>query len=159
GRYAVLPNESDELGFRFGAERGGLLSPAVVPESTWAQDINGDGMVDLVVRSNGQLIVWLGKGNLEFESGGQTLPFLSASGFPLSVAEYELTFVDANKDGLQDVLGKNGNALILFANEGAYFQAQEVPALLQFDAFSGPPVIGDLIGSGNTEVAGTRQGA
>lgn len=80
GGYQTIANMSSIAGFAFGPVRQGTLSPAMTPSATWLQDMNGDSAVDLVVRSGTALVVWLGKGNFQFESSGRTSRLFWKSG-------------------------------------------------------------------------------
>src|SRR5262249_10944374 len=124
----------------------------------YVHDVNGDGIPDLVVRYQSVLHVWYGKGNYQFARRSQ--PFILMETpvgptVPLN-AQSDLTFVDANHDGLTDLLLKQGNSLTLFVNTGEYFLKLYVPALDAFDSSTSRPVIADLLGTGNTEVVVTR---
>jgi hypothetical protein len=37
------------------------------PDAVWIQDINGDGIPDLIARFSDEILVWYGLGNFEFE--------------------------------------------------------------------------------------------
>ena len=161
GAYKVLPNTSTAGSFSFGAQKQGPLSPVFTPDTAWVQDMNGDGIADLVARYSSGLVVWYGKGNLDFVSTGRSFTLRTASGITLSsVTGYSFTFVDANKDGLTDLVVTNAstNQAYLYVNRGTYFQETNVVGLRSVDAYTSKPVIGDFSGSGNTEISYTRAG-
>ncbi len=161
GRYRVLPNTSTATTFSFGTAVIGTLTPAFTPDTAWVHDFNGDGIPDLIARSSSNLVVWYGKGGLEFVSPGRTFPLRTASGTILTnLSSYGLTFVDANKDGLTDVVlsGVNGNATKLFMNRGTEFQEIVVPGLQSVDAYTSKPVAISTTGGGDTELTFTKSG-
>jgi RHS repeat-associated protein len=175
GAFRVLPNTSTTSTFSFGAERTGSIKQAAgsslipfTPDTAWANDLNGDGIPDLVGRYSGGLVVWFGRGNFEFVEAGRTYQFRTLAGSPISIGTYALTFVDANKDGLSDALltTSTGNQTSLFVNMGtpvgstgpSVMQQIDVPGLKPLDSMTSKPVIADLSGSGNTEISFTRLG-
>lgn len=157
GMYYVLPNTSSPTSFAFGAERKGVLSPAFTPDTVWVHDFNGDGIPDLVARYSSGIVVWFGKGNFEYQSPGQSFPLRSNGTTVTTLTSLAFTFVDANKDGLTDILASrtSSNATYLFVNTGTHLEEIVVPALRSVNAYLSRPVIADLSGSGNTEIAYT----
>lgn len=156
GAYKVLPNTSTATTFSFGVVKTGTLTPAFTPDTAWVHDFNGDGIPDLIGRYSGGIVVWYGKGNGEFVSQGRGFTVRIVGGSPISsFSSYALTFVDANKDGLTDILlaGASGNATSLFMNRGTSFEEVRVPGLQAVDMYMSKPVVLDTSGSGNTEVA------
>ena len=159
GGYAILENTS-AAGYAWGALHTGTLLPAEFqPLAVWVHDMNGDGIADLVARDGTSFLVWFGKGGFEFEPQGQTLDVRTLGGFALpSLDGYGFYFVDANRDGLADLLLTQGGQVSLFVNTGAFFQQTTVPALDGLGADASLPFVGDLAGSGNTEIAIVRGG-
>ena len=112
GAFRVLPNTSTGTTFSFGAMVTGALSPVVTVDTAWVQDFNGDGLVDLIALAadpssslNWRIWVWFGKGNLQFEAQGRSYGFFAANGAQLvTLKEYGITWVDANRDGLADAI-------------------------------------------------------
>jgi hypothetical protein len=160
GRYEILPNIWSGSGVAFGASYSGTLSPAFDPTEAWVQDFNGDGIVDLVARDDASVTVWFGKGNYTFLSEGQKFLIYNGSGLPVAdLSDFAIGFIDANKDGLADVLLSGSNGMRLFVNNGYYFSQVDVPGLENnWDVNTSAPVLVDLIGSGNAEVLTTRLG-
>lgn len=168
GSYRVLPNASTATSFGFGTLKTGALTPSLTVDTAWAHDVNGDGIPDLVARAadpssstNSQVFVWFGKGGLEFETAGRAYSFRWANGaLVVALKEYGFTWVDANKDGLVDVLltRTTGNTALLFVNKGTEFQETAVPGLRAVDLSTSKPVIQDLRGTGNTEITYTKSG-
>jgi hypothetical protein len=149
GIVETLPNTSTPTEYRFGAPKASALSPSFTPQGTWVEDINGDTMPDLVARTDSELVVWFGKGQFEFEPTGQSFEFFTGSGQLAGLASFEQFFVDANKDGLADVLlGKSGE-LSLFINTGSAFRLVDVPGL---NGIRNRPIPFDAAGTGNTEL-------
>lgn len=159
GAFQYRPNTSSGSTISFGVAKSGPLSPAFWPEGVWVHDFNGDGLVDLVARSTFALTVWYGKGNFEFEQVGQAFVFETFTG-PLSLADRSVTFVDANKDGLTDVVLTDTltNTPHLYLNRGSDMVEALVPAFGAMSRFTSAPVVGDFSGSGNTELAYTQMG-
>lgn len=154
GGYRVAENVSDAANFRFVLRDRGSLQPRFAPTASWVHDFNGDGIPDLLSRYPGGVVVWTGLGALRFVEQGISYSFWSRSGVRLSdLDRFEFVFVDANKDGLTDVLLSQRHNTHLFVNTGKVFREVAVPGLDRIDgAFSGA-VVQDLVGSGNTEVA------
>lgn len=159
GGYQARANTSTDKTVSFGLTKAGSLSPSVTPQGAWVQDFNGDGIPDIVVRSSSAIHVWYGKGNFEFQPVAQSFAFYSING-ALALTNYSPTFVDANKDGLIDVLltSSVGNATFLFVNRGTEFRQASVPGLVAVDSSASKPVIADFSGSGNTEIAYMKYG-
>ncbi|WP_375772823.1 FG-GAP-like repeat-containing protein [Archangium gephyra] len=161
GRYAVLPNTSTASTFSFGPQRQGTLKPAFTPDTSWVHDFNGDGLPDLISRTSTSLVVWWGLGDFTFTETGQSLQLRSASGtLVTTLSDYQLNFLDANKDGLTDLLltRTSGSTASLFINHGTSFKGVNVPGLTGVNSYSSRPVVGDLAGSGDTELVYTRSG-
>jgi RHS repeat-associated protein len=155
GTYYVLPNISSETAFSFGPQKQGVLTPAFTPDTVWVHDFNGDGIADLVARYSTGIVVWFGKGNFDYQSPGQSFPLRSNGTIVTALSSLAFTFVDANKDGLTDILATktSSNTTYLFVNKGTYLDELTVPALRSVDPYMSKPVIADLSGSGNTEIA------
>ena len=69
GIYRVLLNTSTASTVGFTVAKIAALSPSVTPDTAWIQDMNGDGIPDIVVRWSSGVMVYYGKGNLEFTPG------------------------------------------------------------------------------------------
>ena len=159
GAYQIRPNTSTGTAYSFGGTKSGVLYPYFTPEGVWVQDFNGDGIPDIVARSASALIIWYGKGHLEFEPVGRAIAFSTLNG-ALVLTEHVLSFVDANKDGLADVLLTNvsSNTTHLFVNRGADFVGARVAGLSTVGLNASKPIVADLSGSGNTELVYTVLG-
>jgi len=123
GGYEILPNQSVGQDYRFGAARHGVLeAPQIIPAATWLQDMNGDGLPDLVSRTDATIVVWHGLGDLAFEPRAHEQELVSEVGVGESrLDEWQFRFVDANHDGLTDVLLTRQAIFRLFANTGTAF--------------------------------------
>jgi RHS repeat-associated protein len=159
GSYTILPNTSDSHGFAFDTPRTGTLAPAINPTAAWVYDFNGDGIADLIASDGSALTVWYGTGNFQFLSQGQTLTLHSADGTDFaSLNGYKPTFLDANHDGLIDVLLSSSSGLYFFTNIGSELIETPLSALGWVDWQTSPPVALDLAGSGGVAIAVTRNG-
>jgi RHS repeat-associated protein len=153
GGYSVLPNTSTASAYSFGAATKGNLTPAVNPDTVWVHDFNGDGIADLVGRVSSNLFVWPGKGSFTYDAG-KAYALVASSGLPITnLAAYTVTFVDANGDGLTDVLLQQSTSLMLFLNDGTRLVQVKVPAFTQVNWLSGRPVASDLAGTGHSSIA------
>jgi RHS repeat-associated protein len=159
GMYTVLPNQSSASGFQFGAPVQGLLQPAIQPTVSWVQDVNGDGLPDLIARTSSQVLVWYGQGSFQFAGEAQVFDLMTRSGVPfVSLDQYDFSFVDVNKDGLTDLLLTKGMYLFLLTNDGYRFQETPIPALSNVAQTASHPVIADLAATGNAQVSLTMSG-
>jgi RHS repeat-associated protein len=159
GSYQLIPNQSTSTGYAFGSVRTATLSPAVTTTAAWANDFNGDGIVDLIGRTDSALWVWNGLGNYAFNSQGKSFQFFSSQGsLVTSLSLYEFTFVDANKDGLTDVILSRNGVLTLYVNTGSKLVQTPLPGLSFADPTSTRAIAGDFVGSGDTEIAVVKAG-
>lgn len=158
--YQIAENTSDEHGVAFIVRARGTLNEAFTPDSSWIQDMNGDGQADLVMRFPSSIAVWFGLGGFQFVPAVRSLVLKSASGTNVTdLAQRQLTFLDVNRDGLMDVVTTRGRLLALFINDGKQLNEVVVPGLLSMTWEFGAPVVADVTGSGNQEVMfvqGTR---
>jgi RHS repeat-associated protein len=153
GGAEIRPNVSSAAGgYGFGEPVRLSLQPAFIASAAWAQDMNGDGVADLVARSGSDLVVWRGKGHFQFESEGQLFPLFDGWTQVSRLETYEMTWLDANKDGLSDVLLAYGPEAYLFLNTGKNFQRVPMPALRAKPAATTRVMALDLAGTGNTEL-------
>ena len=168
GQYQVLENisgdgcesgaaaECVELGFRAHApgELDFVNGFPFEPSATWAQDMNGDGIADLLLRSDDRVSIWYGRGRLGFDPTEHQLAFLNRSGSELfNLDEWEISWLDANRDGLTDALLVMGHEQLLFIDMGDHFQEVGAPALESVaDLELGAPLVGDLRGRGDVDL-------
>ncbi|SEK79639.1 RHS repeat-associated core domain-containing protein [Stigmatella aurantiaca] len=159
GGYQILPNTSTGTSLAFGPVRSGGLMPFLTPDTTWVHDMNGDGVADLVGRSEEALIVWYGRGHLEFDPVGQAMPVRYSFGAELSDLEnYQLAFVDVNRDGLADLLATQSGFTALFVNTGEDFTEVSFAGQSFFDGTAGAVVPADLRGTGGTQLTSVKWG-
>lgn len=152
GGYQVLANTSVAAAVEFVVQPAQTLTPRVVPNASWVQDVNGDAVPDLVVRHSGGLIMWPGLGQRRFGGTGVALPFVTRTGAALAgLSTYGLSFVDANADGLADVVLTRQSAAALFLGSGTAFRERPLPGLVVGGDMSNP-VVADLRGAGDMEL-------
>lgn len=160
GQYRILVNKSTAGRFEFGDVRIGTLKPAIEPDAAWVQDVNGDGIADLVSLMSSGLFVWYGKGNFTFEEQAAFIQLKGPSGAFSMRASDELYFVDANHDGMTDLLVLfDGRRPLLFINRGDAFALHAAPVLNEMSSAAlGGIAFGDFSGSGDVEVAASLKG-
>ncbi|NMO18195.1 hypothetical protein HPC49_11215 [Pyxidicoccus fallax] len=157
GGYQVVPNQSTATGFAFGSPITGALQLEFMPEALWVHDFNGDSVADLVVRFGSLLMVYPGKGGFQYEAEPVVYP-AESWGMPVDLTGYSLSFVEANGDGLSDVVLSNPYGAFLFVNAGDRLVERAVPGLAALGPDAGFPLVQDVTGSGNTEVLFTGLG-
>jgi RHS repeat-associated protein len=159
GYFTVLPNISTANTLAFDTPRTGLLQPAFTPTATFVQDINGDGIADLVARTSASITVWLGTGNFNFVTEGETFSVRALNGMAVGALDrFDFHFVDMNRDGLTDLLLTASGSAALYVNNGYYFQQVDAPALGSYGVSTSAPVVADLAGTGNSSIALTAGG-
>ena len=160
GGYEVLENlTNEEDGFQFVSSGFKNLEPALNPETTWVQDMNGDGNVDLVVRYDAGVVIYWGAGPAGFSLQGTVMLVLSENGTAIGdLPEYQYSFVDANRDGFMDALLTRDRTVFLAVNMGTHFAIRPLAALVELIGAIGYPVIADLSGRGDVEVAVAHSG-
>jgi len=150
----VLHNDSDAQGIRFTALPRFEWSLDFDPKVSWLNDFDGDGNVDVTIRSDDGLWVLFGLGGNQWTTSPTLFRFITQDGEALGrLTPYQLTFVDANKDGLADVVLSEGINVWLYTNRGDSFQEVPVAGFRNVQADFGLPIVADLTGRGNTEVA------
>jgi RHS repeat-associated protein len=153
GSVAILENRSTPTALSIVERPVQYVQPAIATTGAWIQDINGDGLGDLVGISNTSLVVWYGLGNFAFTPQATFLDFMSPPhGIRSDLPQFEFTFTDLNKDGLADALLRSRHDVLVFLNEGHQFTQRQTAAVdvrVEGDRYS---VVADLSGSGNVEV-------
>ncbi|MBM7112113.1 RHS repeat-associated core domain-containing protein [Archangium primigenium] len=155
--YWVIPNQSTSGGYAFGSQITGSLDMNFTPSAIWVQDFNGDGLPDLIMRNSALLVVYRGRGNFRFEPTGQIFRGYGTAG-TVDLSRYQLSFVDANRDGLTDVLINTSARAFLLVNVGDRLVEKAVPGLNSSGLDSAFPIVQDFAGTGNTEVFFAREG-
>jgi RHS repeat-associated protein len=149
----ILHNESDAQGFRFVPLPRFAWSLDATPTVSWLNDFNGDGNLDVTVRSTTGLSVMFGLGGRRFTTTPALHHFFTLTGAQLgSFTTNQVTFVDANKDGLIDVLLSKGINVWLYTNRGDVFREVDVAGFRSVQSGFGLPIAADLTGRGGTEV-------
>lgn len=151
--YQVVENTSDATGHHFVVHPAGTLTDAFTPDSSWVQDMNGDGQADLIMRFSSSIAVWYGLGQFQFAPTARSLLLKTLSGTNVTdLTTRQLTFLDVNRDGLMDVITTKGRALSLFVNDGRQLNEVVVPGLSTMSWDFGAPVVADVTASGEHEV-------
>ncbi len=151
GEVCIYRNLSDSAGYHFGDAQCHHPSPRVDGPQT-LQDVNGDGIPDLVAQSGANLYVWYGRGDLTFESEAKVFTVQGPTGV-FDCDHQQLTFIDANRDGLADLLVSDGRQQALFINNGDRFVFVDVPGLYQWPRHADGGSVADFAGSGEIEIA------
>ena len=120
---------------------GTTVLPSTATESFTADDINGDGKVDLVAMTANQVLVLLGDGTGKFGTAIATTTTTSPSTFP-----YVATG-DFNGDGKKDLI--LSNLVVLLGDGTGNFTAAPSSPITD----TGPPVVGDWNNDGKQDVA------
>lgn len=159
--YTVAENVSHDGEYDFVQHPRQPLEPQFDPLAIWVQDMNGDGLVDLVAKHNSGLFVWWGLGNFRFLNPAQKFPVYTqwAEAWPpVYLKHYEVSFVDANNDGLMDLLLTRHGSAWLHINNGKAFEHTPMEggqeSHRQF--ILGQPVVQDFSGRGNVAVTFRR---
>jgi hypothetical protein len=118
---------------------GTTVLPSTATESFTADDINGDGKVDLVVTTSNQILILLGDGTGKF---GTAVTATTAPSTFLYVATG-----DFNGDGKKDLI--LGNGVVLLGDGTGNFTAAKSSSITA----SGPPVVGDWNNDGIQDLA------
>jgi len=136
------------------------------------QDMNGDGIPDLVGLDKNGFRVWYGKGNYEFDSHSvfmcmrdKSMPVYDEKIFIED--KWQIDFQDLNQDGMMDLVIYGSNFVSTFLSDGKSFIKRSIPALAfkelpfaqSLKELGIVPAFTDLSGSGNPQlvVAEMRQ--
>jgi len=158
GGYKLAMNQSDDAHpYRFSKVIEGDLEPEIKNTGFWIQDINGDGIPDLVARSESGsgIYVWYGKGNFEFDQKAEFRRFWTENGDPVDdIRNRSLTFADINHDGLTDILLSSAHSTRVFINDGQEFAEKIVPSIkARLGSDEVFPILADLKASGNAQIS------
>ena len=113
----------------------GLVSTAFTAEKGWnfsehpryMQDVNGDGIIDVVGFGRNGIEVSLGKGNFIFsETTLWTKEFGSQSSLAFGMKNHKRMLVDMNADGLVDVVGMHEDGTWVALNTGTGFSQSDL---------------------------------
>jgi RHS repeat-associated protein len=155
--YQVIPNVSTPSGYAFGTPISGTLNLGFPFQGFWIHDFNGDSLPDIVIRSGSYLVVYFGRGSFQFDAEPRWYSVENQSGQQIDVSNYQFTFLDANNDGLSDLVLSISSGAYLFVNDGSRLVNLPVPALEHATDINFP-MFQDLVGSGNAELFLFRQG-
>lgn len=138
----------------FGPVQKQTLTPSFELDAAWIHDTSGDGVVDIVARTvSGELVSWRGTGRLAFEQEHHLLSLFSASGGVVPTTGRRVGFVDANVDGLADVILSGGGSGSLFLNTLGEFHEQLISVLSRGGPETADPMTGDFAGSGHAQLS------
>jgi RHS repeat-associated protein len=156
GQVEVRRNQSEatkgDKALLFAAVTRQALSPEIEPSRSWVLDLTADGLADLVAVVRSGIYVWPGLGNGQFEAEAQRYSLFNPNGVDLgSIEESEIAFVDANRDGLTDLLLSQGSQLRLLTHHGDRFQQIAVPAFASLRSEFSYPITVDLEGEGEEQ--------
>ena len=157
GKFEVLQNLSTAQELRF-AEKpitGSIKFYNGVPKDLYFQDINGDGVMDIVSRNDSSITVWYGKGNYQFEYEGVAHRVLSEQRKPMPIAKkFKFTFEDINGDGVPELIVYGNEALEAYFLDGKDFVRKDVPAFRKSQSKFKylTTMSADLLGTGNYQM-------
>jgi RHS repeat-associated protein len=155
----ILHNESDAQGIRFTVLPRFSWTLGFDPDTSWLNDFNGDGNIDITVRSPDGLFVLYGLSNRQWTTTPTLFDFITIDNEVLGdLTPYQVTFVDANKDGLTDVLLSQGIDVFLYTNQGTYFGEVPISGFRDVQSTFGVPVVADVRGTGDIEIAFAASG-
>jgi Bacterial Ig-like domain (group 3)/FG-GAP-like repeat len=119
---------------------GATLLSGTATEAFTADDINGDGKIDLVAATANQVLVLPGNGDGTFGAAVPTTTTQSTQ-YPYVVTG------DFNGDGKKDLV--LGNGVVLLGDGSGHFTAAPSSSI----AVAGPPVVGDWNNDGKQDLA------
>ena len=166
-QYKILRNHSSASELKFDADPivGQLFKSDEdfhLPSEIYLQDINGDGIPDLVGRYSDRLRVWYGKGHSEFDVNSVAFPLVDLRGEYLSFnKDWKFVFQDLNGDGIADLIVYKLDEIRVFFADGNRFVQKSVRALRASSNYpwlsegvdhTSVPLTGDFLGSGNSQI-------
>jgi RHS repeat-associated protein len=158
GSVDVLMNHGAGDTLAFAAPVRQALSPRFAASEAWVEDVNGDGVADLVGRASNIFAVWLGLGHGSFRSDALRFSVVGADGRRLTdLSGFSVTWLDANKDGLLDLTLSYSHYVLLYTNDGQSFVQRDVRALRNLGFEPGLPLAVDLSGRGESEIVVVRE--
>lgn len=119
------------------------------------QDINGDGILDLVIVRKTGISVWFGKGNYQFESSSKFYPFYLPSDITVSqLNKARIYFQDLNGDGIPEAIVQRSESTSIYSQQKDSFFLQELSSVYDksWSSIRGKPVVLDVLGTGNVQL-------
>lgn len=150
--YAVISNTSTPTGYAFGSPVTGMLDAVVDLSGVWLQDLNGDGLPDIITRAGSALAVFLNQGHFAFERTARLFDLRNDTGQLFDPSAFRFTWLDADGDGLADLVLSTSTDALLFRNTGEGFVPVPVGGKPSIFVDWAQPLFLDLSGSGNAEV-------
>jgi Legume lectin domain/Bacterial Ig-like domain (group 3)/FG-GAP-like repeat/Bacterial lectin len=125
-----------------------------VPAAIRTGDVNGDGILDLVVTADGsaKVDVLLGKGDGTF-AAAEAYPFGESNGAPYNGGGPYIAVGDMNGDGVADVVLAKSNSNSIYVALGSRGGALETPVVYSVGETPGQPVIADINQDGKADIA------
>lgn len=164
GTIEILENYStlDKIEFASTPIRTKVNVGFALPRKLFLQDLNGDGIPELVGSDYRGFAVWFGKGNYEFEKKKEIIFFYDSDGQKKIGIDHahNIALQDLNQDGIPDMVVYGRNTLATFISDGTRFIKRPIPAF-QYDqipfvkrvrqGLGFLPLFADLLGSGNSQ--------
>ncbi|MEO5970646.1 MAG: RHS repeat-associated core domain-containing protein, partial [Bdellovibrionia bacterium] len=121
------------------------------------QDVNGDGILDLILQLGSGFCIYYGKGIYEFDPNFKYVYLENESKTRIPPKDLEVIFQDLNGDGISEVLAKSAAGVKIFNWTGEYYKEIKPPIVRDFhnEKFSktlSNLSVADYSGSGNIQV-------
>ncbi len=164
GKLWIRKNISTSEKVEFSSEKVEIklfdsYSQADNPKAIYFEDLNGDGILDLVAQYSRGFSVWMGQGKSthQFSSPEKFGVFNKEDKFTLMDEDTQVLFQDLNGDGIPDLILHKTNSIRLFFLKGTKFI--ESDSISTFGAenrkwkqWLATPILGDFLGSGNLQM-------
>ena len=149
-KVIILKNISTESEIAFSNPVKIPLDRVSRTDHFWLDDLNGDQIIDLIVRRSETIKVFFGKGSLEFTSPEF---FRFHDGFFPVLPGLDLTLIDINHDGIKDAILSSSKVLKAFLRKKGGFYRIEMPNFSIDSDFSGLPIVGRFSPKGRRQLA------
>ncbi len=164
GQYEVLENRSTDHEILFapktylGDLRKNPRDIWSVPDAIYLQDMNGDGISDLVLQYKNGIAVQYGKGHFQFDLAQVDFEVLDSKHERYRLdPSHQFLFQDLNGDGITDLILYGNGLLTTFISDGKQFIQRIPEGLSHFPMKLLPgaqlyPSPGDFLGTGNIQM-------